>query len=92
VLLAQASTHLWPGRHEDVGSLLDEALAEAQHDEMPSLELEVLGLMAFVESYWWRPNRHRRDLPQASRHPPARSRTARSRTRADLRTPLIPMR
>ena len=26
VLLAQASTHLWHGRHEDVGSLLDEAL------------------------------------------------------------------
>jgi LuxR family transcriptional regulator, maltose regulon positive regulatory protein len=57
VLLAQASTHLWHGRHEDVGALLDEALAEAQRDEMPGIELEVLGMMAFVDSYWSRPNR-----------------------------------
>jgi LuxR family maltose regulon positive regulatory protein len=56
VLLAQASTHLWHGRHEDVGALLDEALAEAQRDEMSGLELEVLGLMALVDSYWSRPN------------------------------------
>ena len=34
VLLAQASSHLWHGRHEDVGALLDEALAEARADEM----------------------------------------------------------
>ena len=32
VLLAQASAHLWHGRHEDVGALLDEALAEARRD------------------------------------------------------------
>jgi LuxR family transcriptional regulator, maltose regulon positive regulatory protein len=57
VLLAQASTHLWHGRHEDVGSLLDEALAEAQRDEMPGIELEVLAMTAFVDSYWSRPNR-----------------------------------
>ena len=56
VLLAQASTHLWHGRHEDVGALLDEALAEAQQDSMPGLELEVLGMMAFVDSYWSRTN------------------------------------
>jgi len=54
VLLAQASSHLWHGRHEDVGALLDEALAEARADEMAGLELEVLGMIAFVESYWSR--------------------------------------
>jgi len=54
VLLAQASSHLWHGRHEDVGTLLDEALAEARDDEMAGLELEVLGMIAFVESYWSR--------------------------------------
>ena len=56
VLLAQASTHLWHGRHEDVGVLLDGALAEARRDAMPGLELEVLSMMAFVESYWSRTN------------------------------------
>jgi LuxR family maltose regulon positive regulatory protein len=54
VLLAQACSHLWHGRHEDVGTLLDEALAEARADEMAGLELEVLGMIAFVESYWSR--------------------------------------
>jgi LuxR family maltose regulon positive regulatory protein len=54
VLLAQASSHLWHGRHENVGALLDEALAEARADEMAGLELEVLGMIAFVESYWSR--------------------------------------
>jgi LuxR family transcriptional regulator, maltose regulon positive regulatory protein len=57
VLLAQASTHLWHGRHEDVGSLLDEALAEAERARLPGLELEALSMMAFVESYWSRMNR-----------------------------------
>ena len=57
VLLAQASTHLWQGRHEDVGSLLDEARAAAEHDRLPGLELEALSMMAFVESYWSRMNR-----------------------------------
>jgi LuxR family transcriptional regulator, maltose regulon positive regulatory protein len=57
VLLAQASTHLWHGMHEDVGSLLEEALAEAGRDGMPGLELEALAMMAFVDSYWSRMNR-----------------------------------
>jgi LuxR family transcriptional regulator, maltose regulon positive regulatory protein len=57
VLLAQASTHLWHGRHEDVGSLLDEARAEAEHAGLPGLELEALAMMAFVDSYWARMNR-----------------------------------
>jgi len=56
VLLAQASTHLWHGLHEDVGALLDEALAEAQRDGMAGIELEVLGMMAFFDSYWSRTN------------------------------------
>jgi LuxR family transcriptional regulator, maltose regulon positive regulatory protein len=54
VLLAQASSHLWYGRHDDVGMLLDEALAEARDDEMAGLELEVLAMVAFAESYWSR--------------------------------------
>jgi LuxR family transcriptional regulator, maltose regulon positive regulatory protein len=54
VLLAQASVHLWHGKHEDVGLLLDQALAEAGQAAMPGLELEVLGMMAFVNSYWSR--------------------------------------
>jgi LuxR family transcriptional regulator, maltose regulon positive regulatory protein len=65
VLLAQASTHLWHGRHEDVGALLGEALAEAQRDGMPGIELEVLGLMAFVDTYWSRTN-HADDAVQRS--------------------------
>ncbi len=56
VLLAQASTHLWCGRHEDVGALLDEALAEAQRDGSAILELEALGMVAFVDSFWSRSN------------------------------------
>jgi len=63
VLLAQASTHLWHGRHEDVGALLDQALAEAQRDGTAGLELEVLGMMAFVDSYWSRTN-HADDAAQ----------------------------
>ena len=54
VLLAQASVHLWHGKHEDVGLLLDGALAEARQAAMPALELEVLGMMALVNSYWSR--------------------------------------
>ena len=56
VLLTQASTHLWTGRHEDVGTLLDGALAEAEREGSPGIELEVLGMMAFVGSYWSRTN------------------------------------
>jgi len=57
VLLTQASTHLWHGRHEDVGSLLDEALGEAERAGLPSLELEALSMSVFVDSYWLRLNR-----------------------------------
>ena len=63
VLLAQASAHLWHGRHEDVGALLGEALAEAGRDGLPGLELEALAMMAFVGSYWSRTN-HADDAAQ----------------------------
>jgi LuxR family transcriptional regulator, maltose regulon positive regulatory protein len=56
VLLAQASTHLWHGRHEDVGPLLDEALKLAERGGSPGITLEVLAMMAFVGSYWSRLN------------------------------------
>jgi LuxR family transcriptional regulator, maltose regulon positive regulatory protein len=56
VLLAQASTRLWHGRYEDMAVLLDEALTEAQRDGMPGLELEALGMVAFVDSIWSRTN------------------------------------
>jgi LuxR family maltose regulon positive regulatory protein len=57
VLLAQAATHFWHGRHEDVGSLLDQALAEARRDGPDVLELEVLSMAAYVDSFWARTNR-----------------------------------
>jgi LuxR family transcriptional regulator, maltose regulon positive regulatory protein len=57
VLLAQASTHLWHGKHEDVGTLLDEALAHVRHDAPDELELEVLGMAAFAYSFWARTSR-----------------------------------
>ena len=56
VLLAQASAHLWHGRHEDVGVLLEGALTEAQRDGMPGLELEALAMVALVDSFWSRIN------------------------------------
>src|SRR6516162_264703 len=65
VLLAQASSHLWHGRHEDVGTLLDQALAQARADEIAPLELEVLGMIAFVESYWSRTH-HAQDAEQCA--------------------------
>ena len=79
VLLAQASAHLWHGRHEDVGSLLDEARAEAERDGLPGLELEALSLTAFVEGYWGRMN-HARDAAQRARA---------LRKQQDLTTPAV---
>jgi LuxR family maltose regulon positive regulatory protein len=63
VLLAQASSHMWHGRHEDVGALLEEAQTEARRDGMPSIELEALGMMALADSYWSRTN-HADDAAQ----------------------------
>jgi LuxR family maltose regulon positive regulatory protein len=57
VLLAQASTHLWHGTHEDVGALLDEALAEARREGQDALELEALAMMTLTDTFWSRTNR-----------------------------------
>ena len=54
VLLALASTHVWHGKYEDVGTLLEEALADAEQHGLRSLELEVLAMMAFVDTCWSR--------------------------------------
>ena len=56
MLLAQASTHLWHGKCEDVTVLLEGALTEAQRDGLPGLELEALGMVAFVDSVQSRTN------------------------------------
>jgi LuxR family maltose regulon positive regulatory protein len=65
VLLAQASVHLWHGRHEDVGALLEEAMAEAADDGQDGLELEALGMMACLDSLWSRANRADRAIQRA---------------------------
>jgi LuxR family maltose regulon positive regulatory protein len=65
VLLAQASVHLWHGRHEDVGALLDEALAEAAGDGQDGLELEALSMMACLDSLWSRANRAEKAIQRA---------------------------
>jgi LuxR family maltose regulon positive regulatory protein len=57
VLLAQASAHLWHGTHEDVGALLDAALAEARRAGQDDLELEALAVTALADAFWSRTNR-----------------------------------
>jgi LuxR family transcriptional regulator, maltose regulon positive regulatory protein len=52
VLLAQSSTRLWCGRHEEARSLLAEALTESRLDDHPGLEVEALGLTACLDSLW----------------------------------------
>ena len=65
VLLAQASVHTWHGLHDDVGALLDAALAGARRDGPASLELEVLAMMALVNSLWSRTARAEQVTRQA---------------------------
>jgi LuxR family transcriptional regulator, maltose regulon positive regulatory protein len=65
VLLTQASVHLWHGRHEDVGALLEEAMAEAASDGQDGLELEALSMMACLDSLWSRANRADRAIQRA---------------------------
>jgi LuxR family maltose regulon positive regulatory protein len=55
VMLAQASTQFWQGSTEDVGVLLQAALNEAERDGLPVLELNVLAMIALVESLLSRP-------------------------------------
>jgi LuxR family maltose regulon positive regulatory protein len=56
VMLAQASTRFWHGRNEDVGALLQAALKEAERDGPPVLELNVLAMIALVDSLLSRPH------------------------------------
>jgi LuxR family transcriptional regulator, maltose regulon positive regulatory protein len=65
VLLAQASVHTWHGQPDDVGVLLDSALAGARRDGLSSLELEVLAVMALVNSLWSRTARAEQVTRQA---------------------------
>jgi len=65
VLLTQASVHLWHGRHEDVGALLEEAMAEAASDGQDGLELEALSMMACLDSLWSRANRADKAIQRA---------------------------
>jgi LuxR family transcriptional regulator, maltose regulon positive regulatory protein len=65
VLLAQASAHLWHGRHDDVSSLLDAALAGARRDGLAGIELEVLAMMALNDSLWCRMSRASETTRQA---------------------------
>lgn len=65
VLLTQASVHLWHGRYEDVGALLEEAMAEAASDGQDGLELEALSMMACLDSLWSRANRADRAIQRA---------------------------
>jgi LuxR family maltose regulon positive regulatory protein len=56
-LLASAQARFWEGNYDDVEATLQEALVAAVHDEAPAVELEVLGMTAFVNAYWSRHNR-----------------------------------
>jgi LuxR family maltose regulon positive regulatory protein len=73
VLLAQASTHLWCGRPERVGDLLQAALAHATREGPPVVELDVFAMSAFVDTYWSRSARADEATRQAHnllrRHP-----------------------
>ncbi|HEY2281791.1 MAG TPA: LuxR C-terminal-related transcriptional regulator [Streptosporangiaceae bacterium] len=63
VLLAQAGMRLWHSQYEDVGVLLEEALAEAEQAGSAVVELEVLGMRALVASCWSR-RKHADDATQ----------------------------
>jgi LuxR family maltose regulon positive regulatory protein len=60
VLLAQASARFWDGAHDDVQAPLDQALAQARRCELAGVQVDVLAMMACVDSYRSRP-RHADD-------------------------------
>jgi len=66
VLLAQASTHFWHGKHDDADALLRRALAAAEADRSPVLEAEACAMIAYADSYWARP-RHAADAALRAR-------------------------
>jgi hypothetical protein len=89
VLLAQASSHFWHGAHEDVVSLVGQALAAARHGGPAELAVEVLGMMAYVDGFLGRP-RHADDAAlQAHRRCAGRLACAR-RSRCGSRPPSGP--
>ena len=55
VMLARATTQFWHGKNADVGALLQAALKEAERDGPPVLELNVLAMIALVDSLLSRP-------------------------------------
>src|SRR5437764_9441310 len=55
VMLARATAQFWHGKNEDVGALLQAALREAERDGPPVLELNVLAMIALVDSLLSRP-------------------------------------
>jgi LuxR family maltose regulon positive regulatory protein len=55
VMLAQASIQFWHGRNQEVGALLQAALKEAECAGPPVLELDVLAMIALVDSLLSRP-------------------------------------
>jgi LuxR family transcriptional regulator, maltose regulon positive regulatory protein len=57
VLLARASMSFWDGQLGDLDAQLDDALANAERDGVPAVQVEVLALMALVNMYLSRHNR-----------------------------------
>jgi LuxR family transcriptional regulator, maltose regulon positive regulatory protein len=66
VLLAQAGMHLWHRRYEDVGALLQQALADAERAGSTVVELEIHGMRALFASCWSR-QRHADAAAQRAR-------------------------
>ena len=57
VLLARARMSFWEGHLDDLDALLDDALAQAERDEMSTVQVEALALIALVNMYLSRHNR-----------------------------------
>lgn len=57
VLLSRARTHFWAGRFHDIEELLREARTAARSDSAAAIELDVVGMMALVDTYFCRPAR-----------------------------------
>jgi LuxR family maltose regulon positive regulatory protein len=57
VMLASAMAHFWEGRHQECEALLGQSLREAERSHADFLQVEILGALALVESYWARCNR-----------------------------------
>lgn len=51
VLMTQASAQFWDGRHDNIETILTDALEHAERDAMPSLQAEILGMIALINSH-----------------------------------------